>query len=48
MVEATRKGKTLARRANDILSTPPAALSALSAEDLDALRRVLASIAPQK
>jgi DNA-binding MarR family transcriptional regulator len=47
MVEATRKGKSLARRANEILSTPPAALSALSAEDLDALRRVLASIAPQ-
>jgi DNA-binding MarR family transcriptional regulator len=47
MVEATRKGKSLARRANEILSTPPAALSALSAEDLDALRRVLAGIAPQ-
>jgi DNA-binding MarR family transcriptional regulator len=47
MVEATRKGKTLARRVNHIISTPPAALSALSAEDLDALRRVLASIAPQ-
>jgi DNA-binding MarR family transcriptional regulator len=48
MVEATRKGKSRARRANEILSTPPAALSALSAEDLDALRRVLASIARQK
>jgi DNA-binding MarR family transcriptional regulator len=47
MVEATRKGKSLARRANAILSTPPAALSALSAEDLDALRRILAGIAPQ-
>jgi DNA-binding MarR family transcriptional regulator len=48
MVEATRKGKNLARRANEILGTPPAALSALGAEDLEALRRVLASIAPQK
>jgi DNA-binding MarR family transcriptional regulator len=48
MVEATRRGKSLARRANEILSTPPAALSALSAEDLEALRRILASIAPQK
>jgi DNA-binding MarR family transcriptional regulator len=48
MVEATRKGKSLARRANEILSTAPAALSALSAEDLEALRRILASIAPQE
>jgi DNA-binding MarR family transcriptional regulator len=48
MVEATRKGKSLARRANEILSTAPAALSALSAEDLEALRRILASVAPQK
>ena len=48
IVEATRKGKKLARRANEILGTPPAALSALGAEDLEALRRVLASIAPQK
>jgi DNA-binding MarR family transcriptional regulator len=47
MVEATRKGKTLARRANEILSTPPAGLSALRTEDLEALRRVLASIEPQ-
>jgi DNA-binding MarR family transcriptional regulator len=44
LVEATRKGKSLARRANEILSTPPAALSALSADDLEALRRILASI----
>ena len=45
LVEATRKGKSLARRANEILGTPPAAVSALSAEDLEALRRILASIA---
>jgi len=48
MVEATRKGKSVARRANEILSTPPAALSALSAVDLEALRRGLAGIAPQE
>ena len=41
LVEATRKGKTLARRANEILATPPPALAALSAEDLDELRRIL-------
>jgi DNA-binding MarR family transcriptional regulator len=43
-VEATRKGKTLARRADKILSTPPAALSSLETEDLEALRRILASV----
>ncbi len=43
LVEATAKGKRLAKRANAILDTPPAALSALGAEDLEALRRVLAS-----
>ena len=37
------EGKRLAKRANAILDTPPAALSALGAEDLEALRRVLAS-----
>jgi DNA-binding MarR family transcriptional regulator len=41
LVEATRKGRALARRANEILATPPAALSALSAEDLAALRQIL-------
>jgi DNA-binding MarR family transcriptional regulator len=41
LVEATRKGKALARRAEAILATPPAALSALSAEDLDTLREIL-------
>ena len=43
VVEATRKGKELARRADAILATPPPALSALSADDLDALRRILES-----
>jgi DNA-binding MarR family transcriptional regulator len=41
VVEATRKGKTLARRADDILATPPAGLSGLSGDDLDTLRRIL-------
>ena len=48
IVEATRKGKKLAERANEILGTPPAALSALGTEDLDALRRVLTGIAARK
>jgi|SRR5919112_469134 DNA-binding MarR family transcriptional regulator len=41
VVEATRKGKELARRADAILATPPPALSALSDEDLETLRRIL-------
>jgi DNA-binding MarR family transcriptional regulator len=44
VVEATRKGKDLARRADAILGTPPPALSALSADDLEALRRILTSV----
>ena len=43
MVEATRKGKSLARRADEILGTPPPALSALDADDLETLRRILTS-----
>ncbi len=42
VVEATSKGKELARRADEIIATPPAALSALAAEDLETLRRILA------
>lgn len=41
LVEATRRGKTLARRADDILATPPATLSALDGDDLEALQRIL-------
>ena len=41
LVETTRRGKALARRADDILATPPAALNELSADDLDALQRIL-------
>jgi DNA-binding MarR family transcriptional regulator len=44
LVEATRKGKDLAKRADDILSTPPPELSALGPEELDELRRILARV----
>jgi DNA-binding MarR family transcriptional regulator len=44
VVEATRKGKEMARRADTILATPPPALSALGADDLEALRRILESV----
>jgi DNA-binding MarR family transcriptional regulator len=47
LVEATRRGKALARRADDILATPPAALGALAAEDLEALRRILTRVAAE-
>ena len=43
LVEATAKGQKLAKRANEILDRPPEVLSALGAEDLEALRRVLTS-----
>jgi DNA-binding MarR family transcriptional regulator len=41
LVEATAKGKRLARRAEDILATPPPALTELSSEDLATLREIL-------
>jgi DNA-binding MarR family transcriptional regulator len=41
ILEATRKGKDLARRADAILGTPPPALSALSTEDIETLHRIL-------
>jgi DNA-binding MarR family transcriptional regulator len=44
LVEATRKGKDMARRADEILGTPPPALSALSPDDLEALRRILTHV----
>jgi DNA-binding MarR family transcriptional regulator len=43
LVEVTRKGRDIARRANAILATPPPGLSALSEEELEALRRMLQS-----
>src|SRR4029079_5379394 len=45
VVEATRRGKELARRADAILATPPAGLSALGADELATLRRILDSVA---
>ena len=45
VVEPTRKGKDMARRADAILSAPPPGLSALGAEDLAALRRILEDVA---
>lgn len=44
LVEVTRKGKAMARRADEILATPPPALDALDAGDLDALRRILSRL----
>jgi DNA-binding MarR family transcriptional regulator len=41
VVEATRKGRALARKADAILAAPPPAISNLSAEDLATLQRVL-------
>jgi DNA-binding MarR family transcriptional regulator len=45
LVEATRKGKALARTADAILATPPPALSTLSAHELETLRRILQGVA---
>src|SRR4051794_11243595 len=44
LVEATRKGKALARKADDILATPPPGLGALGADDLQTLRRILGEV----
>jgi DNA-binding MarR family transcriptional regulator len=44
VVEATRSGKRMAKRADDILSTPPPQLSSLDPDDLAALRRILGSL----
>ena len=41
VVDATRKGKDLARKAEAILATPPPSLAALGTEDLEALRELL-------
>jgi DNA-binding MarR family transcriptional regulator len=48
VVEATRKGKQMARRADAILATPPPALSALGSEDLETLRRILKNVGAQE
>jgi DNA-binding MarR family transcriptional regulator len=44
LVELTAKGRRLARRADDILAAPPAALVALDPEDLRTLRRILGEL----
>jgi DNA-binding MarR family transcriptional regulator len=44
LVEATRKGKHLAAKADAILATPPEGLTALSPEDLEALRHILEAV----
>ena len=41
LVEATRKGKGMAQRADEILATPPPGLSELGADDIETLRRIL-------
>jgi len=43
LVEATAEGKKIARRADEILNTPPAALTGLGLDDLEVLREILAS-----
>ena len=48
VVEATRKGRQLARRADAILATPPPELSALSTEDLEALGRILSRVGAER
>ncbi len=44
MVEATRKGKEMARRADAILGTPPPTLASLSPKDLESLVQILERI----
>lgn len=41
LVEATRRGRALARRAETVLGTPPDSITQLSPEDLATLRRIL-------
>jgi len=41
LVEATAKGQRLARTANEILGTPPAALTQLAPADLEVLNEIL-------
>jgi DNA-binding MarR family transcriptional regulator len=47
LVVATAKGRRAARRADEILATPPAALEGLGPEDLEALRRILGHLDPE-
>ncbi len=45
VLEATPKGRDLARQAEAILAIPPPALAALGSEELETLRRILAGVA---
>jgi DNA-binding MarR family transcriptional regulator len=45
VVALTGKGEALAARADEILATPPPALSSLGADELEALRRILEVVA---
>jgi DNA-binding MarR family transcriptional regulator len=44
LVEATRSGKALARRADEILATPPKGLTRLSSGELAELQRILSAV----
>jgi DNA-binding MarR family transcriptional regulator len=44
LVQPTAKGKALARKANEILATPPPGLTALPPEELETLRSILNKI----
>ena len=41
LVEATPEGNEVARKADEIMSTPPPGLTALSADELETLRQLL-------
>jgi DNA-binding MarR family transcriptional regulator len=45
LVEVTRKGKDLARRANKILGTPPPGLLSLDPDEAEELLRILRAVA---
>jgi DNA-binding MarR family transcriptional regulator len=44
LVDVTRKGRDMARRADALLATPPPGFGNLSDEDLDALHRILEQV----
>jgi len=48
LVEPTRKGRDLARKAEKILGTPPPSFDTLSPEDLETLRQILRSVSPEQ
>lgn len=48
LVSATRKGKAMARKAEAILRTPPPALRAAAADELETLAQILKEIAARE